>query len=163
MSARYLVCVFLISASLAAGASVSPARGHGHYARSYFRSYFGASHSRSTYRYRESHPRSMYHYHASFSPSTYHRSNFRRSTLWSKFSRRKTYGPREHRSTKAKHDFEVMTGHPHGWAGHVVDHIIPLACGGADAPSNMQWQTIAEGKAKDKWERKGCVSRSRHR
>jgi hypothetical protein len=38
----------------------------------------------------------------------------------------------------------------------VVDHIQPLACGGADAPSNMQWQTKAEGKAKDKWERAGC-------
>src|SRR5690242_9399789 len=63
---------------------------------------------------------------------------------------------REHRSSKAKHEFEAMTGHPHGWRGHVVDHIVPLACGGADAPSNMQWQTIADGKAKDKWERRGC-------
>lgn len=36
--------------------------------------------------------------------------------------------------------------------GYVVDHIKPLACGGADRPSNMQWQTIAAGKAKDKWE-----------
>lgn len=41
--------------------------------------------------------------------------------------------------------------------GYVIDHIKPLACGGADKPSNMQWQTIAEGKAKDKWERKGCA------
>ena len=40
--------------------------------------------------------------------------------------------------------------------GYVVDHIKALACGGEDAPSNMQWQTIAEGKAKDKWERKEC-------
>ncbi|MCX7105232.1 MAG: hypothetical protein NTU70_08145 [Methylococcales bacterium] len=31
-----------------------------------------------------------------------------------------------------------------------------MACGGADAPSNIQWQSVAEGKAKDKWERKGC-------
>jgi hypothetical protein len=38
----------------------------------------------------------------------------------------------------------------------VVDHFRPLSCGGADAPSNLQWQTIAEGKAKDKWERIGC-------
>ena len=37
--------------------------------------------------------------------------------------------------------------------GYVVDHIKPLECGGADAPSNMQWQTTAEGKAKDKTER----------
>src|SRR5574337_1224987 len=40
--------------------------------------------------------------------------------------------------------------------GYVIDHIKPLACGGADRPSNMQWQTVAEGKAKDKWERKQC-------
>jgi hypothetical protein len=32
---------------------------------------------------------------------------------------------------------------------YVIDHVVPLACGGADAPSNMQWQTIAAGKAKD--------------
>ena len=38
--------------------------------------------------------------------------------------------------------------------GYVIDHIVPLACHGADAPSNMQWQTVSEGKAKDKWERK---------
>lgn len=37
--------------------------------------------------------------------------------------------------------------------GYVIDHVRPLECGGADAPSNMQWQTVAEGKAKDKTER----------
>jgi len=36
--------------------------------------------------------------------------------------------------------------------GYVVDHIKPLKRGGADRPSNMQWQTRAEAKAKDKWE-----------
>jgi 5-methylcytosine-specific restriction endonuclease McrA len=40
--------------------------------------------------------------------------------------------------------------------GYVIDHINPLACGGADDPSNMQWQTVSEGKAKDEGERKGC-------
>jgi hypothetical protein len=63
------------------------------------------------------------------------------------------------RSEKAKEDFMRRTGHPHGWSGHVVDHRTPLACGGADAPSNMQWQTVEEGKAKDKVERQGCASR----
>jgi hypothetical protein len=43
--------------------------------------------------------------------------------------------------------------------GYVIDHVKPPACGGADAPSNMQWQTVAEGKAKDKWERIGCSKR----
>jgi hypothetical protein len=37
--------------------------------------------------------------------------------------------------------------------GYVIDHLNPLECGGADDPSNMQWQTIAAGKAKDKTER----------
>ena len=46
-------------------------------------------------------------------------------------------------------------------AGHVIDHIKALACGGADSAKNMQWQTIAEGKAKDKLERKGCANTPR--
>jgi hypothetical protein len=35
----------------------------------------------------------------------------------------------------------------------VIDHVNPLEGGGADAPFYMQWQTIADGKAKDKTER----------
>jgi hypothetical protein len=49
-----------------------------------------------------------------------------------------------------------QSGYPHGRKDYVVDHVVPLACGGADSPSNMQWQTKAEAKAKDKWERTGC-------
>lgn len=40
--------------------------------------------------------------------------------------------------------------------GWVIDHRTALACGGADHPSNMQWQTTEDAKAKDKWERKDC-------
>ncbi len=40
--------------------------------------------------------------------------------------------------------------------GYVVDHIKPLACGGADDPSNMQWQTSDAAKRKDTYERSGC-------
>jgi hypothetical protein len=36
--------------------------------------------------------------------------------------------------------------------GYVLDHVKPLKQGGADDPSNMQWQTKAAAKAKDKWE-----------
>jgi hypothetical protein len=60
------------------------------------------------------------------------------------------------RSDAARHAFARQTGYPKGRPGYVIDHIVPLACGGADAPSNMQWQTIAEGKAKDKTERVNC-------
>lgn len=38
--------------------------------------------------------------------------------------------------------------------GYVIDHVIPLAKGGPDAPGNMQWQTEAAAKDKDRWERK---------
>ncbi len=66
------------------------------------------------------------------------------------------------RSLAAKNDFKYShpcpsNGNNHGSCpGYVIDHITALACGGLDLPSNMQWQSVAEGKAKDKWERKGC-------
>ena len=66
------------------------------------------------------------------------------------------------RSQSAKVEFKASHPCPANGArkgpckGYVIDHVKPLACGGADAPANMQWQTIAEGKAKDKWERRGC-------
>ena len=40
--------------------------------------------------------------------------------------------------------------------GWVVDHVTALACGGRDHPSNMQWQTVADAREKDRWERFGC-------
>lgn len=66
------------------------------------------------------------------------------------------------RSTAARHEFQreqacPSTGsHKGACKGYVVDHVKPLACGGADNKRNMQWQTTKDGKAKDKWERKGC-------
>jgi hypothetical protein len=41
--------------------------------------------------------------------------------------------------------------------GYVVDHVEPLCNGGRDHPSNMQWQTVAEAKEKDKEERRMCI------
>jgi len=40
--------------------------------------------------------------------------------------------------------------------GYVIDHVKPLACGGPDSPENMQWQTLADAKAKDAVERRDC-------
>jgi hypothetical protein len=40
--------------------------------------------------------------------------------------------------------------------GWIVDHVIPLVCGGPDKPSNMAWQTVKDAKEKDKVERKNC-------
>lgn len=76
--------------------------------------------------------------------------------------------PRRDSRGRIKRSKEVLTtfqyydpcpanGHARGRCpGYVIDHIVPLACGGVDDPVNLQWQTVAEGKAKDKWERKGC-------
>jgi len=53
------------------------------------------------------------------------------------------------------------TGYPRGRPGYVVDHIVPLCAGGADAPTNMQWQTVEAAKMKDGQERAQC-SRAKH-
>jgi hypothetical protein len=66
------------------------------------------------------------------------------------------------RSWKARSEFKAnhacpSTGKTKGpCPGYIIDHIEALACGGADMPYNMQWQTVEAAKAKDKWERKGC-------
>lgn len=44
--------------------------------------------------------------------------------------------------------------------GYVIDHKKSLACRGRDSVANMQWQTIAEGKAKDRIERLGCAKKA---
>ena len=62
------------------------------------------------------------------------------------------------RSPHAKEAFRrshpcPATGKSYGACpGWVVDHVHALKHGGADAPSNMQWQTRSESKAKDRWE-----------
>jgi hypothetical protein len=60
---------------------------------------------------------------------------------------------RIHRSEAERLEFMKRTGYPHGRPGYVIDHIKPLSEGGADDPSNMQWQSVEEAKAKDKVER----------
>lgn len=62
------------------------------------------------------------------------------------------------RSEKAKSDFKRQhpcpsTGASSGACpGYVIDHVQALKHGGADVPSNMQWQTKEAAKQKDKWE-----------
>lgn len=69
-------------------------------------------------------------------------------------------GHNQHRSQQAKHIFMRANPCPGGpdkgktnrCRGYVIDHICPLACCGADSAWNMQWQTKAVSKEKDKWE-----------
>lgn len=62
------------------------------------------------------------------------------------------------RSAAAKAEFRhthpcPSTGKTKGACkSYVIDHVQALKRGGADATWNMQWQTTAEAKAKDKWE-----------
>lgn len=70
------------------------------------------------------------------------------------------------RTNPAQHDRPALvpadnpcpaTGLPTGACpGYQVDHVIPLACHGPDEMGNMQWQAIADAKAKDRVERAGC-------
>src|SRR5262249_48606758 len=57
------------------------------------------------------------------------------------------------RSTAARKEFMRLTGYPNGRKGYIVDHVVPLECRGADVPANLQWQTAAEAKIKDRTER----------
>lgn len=69
----------------------------------------------------------------------------------------------EHRSRAVAGEFQrkhpcPSTGLTSGpCPGYWKDHIVPLACGGPDAVSNMQWQTVRDARVKDAWERKACA------
>ena len=69
---------------------------------------------------------------------------------------------KEYRSREVTREFQrehpcPSTGQTSGACpGYRKDHIKPLACGGSDAVSNMQWQTVAAARAKDRWELRAC-------
>jgi len=56
------------------------------------------------------------------------------------------------RNPAVKHQFDKQQGYPHGRKGYIVDHVCALVRGGLDSPSNMQYQTIVDSKAKDRIE-----------
>ena len=70
---------------------------------------------------------------------------------------------KEYRSREVTREFQrehpyPSTGKTSGACpGYRKDHIKALACGGPDTVANLQWQTVANAKAKDRWERKACA------
>jgi hypothetical protein len=52
------------------------------------------------------------------------------------------------RSRAAKHTFEIETGYPRGRPGYVVEYRVPLACGGADAPTTCNGRRLQTAKHK---------------
>jgi len=69
---------------------------------------------------------------------------------------------REYRSRGVTREFQRARPCPStggtsgGCPGCRKDHVIHLVCGGPDAVSNLQWQTIAAARAKDRWELRAC-------
>ena len=67
------------------------------------------------------------------------------------------------RSASAKSEFKQSNPCPstgrHGGAcpGYEIDHRRPLATGGADHHSNMQWLSKEQHKVKTRYERQTCV------
>lgn len=66
------------------------------------------------------------------------------------------------RSSSAKSEFKRENPCPSGGgsggcSGYQIDHRQPLAAGGADHKSNMQWLSVDEHKAKTKAERESCT------
>jgi Tfp pilus assembly protein PilV len=65
---------------------------------------------------------------------------------------------RENRSREVTRQFQrehpcPSTGKKYGSCpGYIKDHRVALCVGGPDAVSNLQWQTTADAKAKDRWE-----------
>ena len=70
---------------------------------------------------------------------------------------------KEYRSREVTREFQrehpcPSTGKTTGACpGYRKDHIRPLSCGGPDSVANLQWQTIRDARAKDRWERKNCA------
>jgi len=133
--------------------SGSASHGGGYHASS--GSHSGGTHSSS------SHPASGSHSSSSHSSSHSHSSSSHSATgshnKAPPWVHRDSHGkiardPRQTEAFKKQHPCPA-TGKTYGPChGYVIDHVIPLKRGGPDSPSNMQWQTTAAAKEKDKWE-----------
>jgi len=152
----FWILIFIVSGYALA---TSKGRHPGSHSSSY-RSHSYRPHSYSSHRahtYTGSSPPRVSH--RSYRPSTQRRS----TRTYSHSTRTSTYRHRSHgrirRSAAARNAFKhghpcPSTGRRSGACpGYIIDHVRPLECGGADAPSNMQWQTVAAAKTKDKTER----------
>ena len=85
--------------------------------------------------------------------TTGHHSSSRKCTSCARNSRGKIKrSPTAVREFQKTHPCPSTGATSGGCRGYVVDHKVPLKRGGADDPSNMQWQTKAEAKAKDRVE-----------
>jgi hypothetical protein len=142
---RYAAIILLLLSSYAV------ARSSGHTARS------SSGHSSYHARSYRSHTSASVHAHRAHASSTMRRHS-RRTTAPHVGVQRDRRG-RIKRSSSERAAFLQQhpcpaTGKMSGRCpGYVVDHVKALECGGADSPSNMQWQTVAAGKAKDRTER----------
>jgi hypothetical protein len=158
---RRWTLLVILSMAVVSLLSATPSRRSGSSSGSsrYSRSYrspraHNSFHTRSS---RSSAPRS-YSSHRSHSPRAYPSHGYSRPSRAGGPNERDSRG-RIKRSAEAKDSFKHQhpcptTGRRNGACpGYVIDHVKPLECGGADDPSNMQWQTIAAGKAKDATER----------
>lgn len=83
------------------------------------------------------------------------KSRVRRSTAKCSVCKRTSKG-KIVRSRAVVQAFKRQTGYTKGRKGYVVDHVKPLCAGGLDVLSNLQWQTKAEAKIKDRVERTQC-------
>lgn len=72
-----------------------------------------------------------------------------------------TCSAKTHRSRAVTRDFQrshpcPSTGRRSGRCpGYTKDHVVALCAGGADSTSNIQWQSTAEAKRKDRTECRG--------
>jgi hypothetical protein len=153
MRIRALLLAILISITPAVATRSSSS--HSYSTRSHSSSHSYHSHSSVSHRTHSSTRRS----HRTGSAYSSHRSYNTRSPRASTYGVQRDSHGRIKRSAAAKNDFKQQhpcpsTGRSSGACpGYVVDHVRALECGGPDNSSNMQWQTIAAGKAKDKTER----------